>query len=215
MPLILKYQDLGFKEGDKLFNGEITVLEIGPDTFTCSNNDGLCCVYSRQTLNCISDEMDLLLIKHRIKPSTCQFILDESPNRLSDDSINGKILTSLASFKGIINRFSNGCDQGLVKIRLRRKFASFKLVEDSYLVKSPTIELSSLELVSLYGEESYGCYDKQTNELYFNPLRVGERVVPIHENFYNKAFWEEKTSIIILEEPTKEELEKFNKNLGI
>lgn len=174
-------------------------------------------IYNRWTLDCISEDNDPLDIKSKIfSPSQCQFFLDESPNRLSDEIINGGTIVNFNILKDFIERYSHACCNDVVKIRLRRKIEPFPMKEALYIVRNPTIELSSNKnLVNLCGEESYGCFDQQAKKMYYNPLRVGVKEVLIHENFYNKAFWESKTSLIIFEEPTEEELKEFNKNLGI
>lgn len=45
MPLILRYQDFGFKEGSKIANSDIEIQEIDSDTFTCISDDGILCIY--------------------------------------------------------------------------------------------------------------------------------------------------------------------------
>lgn len=216
MPLILRYQDLGFKEGSKIANSDIEIQEIDSDTFTCISDDGILCKYNRWTLDCISEDNDPLDIKSKIFPLQCKFFLDESPNRLSDEIINGGTVVNFNTLKKFIERYSHTYYHNTVKIRLRRKIEPFPMKEDLYVVRNPTIELSSNKnSVNLCGEESYGSFDQQAKKIYYNPLQVGVKKVLIHENFYNRDLWDTKTSLIILEEPTEEELKEFNKNLGI
>lgn len=146
MSLIIRFQPFRLEKNQKLFS-EITIVAIDQNTFTCSSEEGICCVYNRWTLECLSDDIDILSVKSKLTRGGARwfngaFMLDSRGD--SSDQLVKVPHRDFAAIQEILKNFLqliSPVDYGIVRVNInvRWKYDVCPGIESTYLIKNPIL----------------------------------------------------------------------------